>query len=206
MFIAHDHTFKRDLVLTQPVKTHYFTPENVRFYDKDGFELTPLEIEHYKENSVPLTSYLYNLACHKPWIEQVNDTSGIILDHSMILERYSFGGDAKWQLEYLSDLIPQLHKLIQTKHKWGIDFSVDYIKDGEVTDVFHLEVDSYNYDHIVELHGKATERILSIDWESGAKAIRNRKDEWQHLEGHAQSDWKAQFFGFPASEEICKVF
>lgn len=206
MFFAHPQTFSPNLTLTKPVDPMYISASNVMFYDKDGFELTPLEIEYYKTNNIPLSSCLYNLACHKPWIEQRDYSSGIILDHSMIVERYSFQGEALEQLETYAHAVPQLWKLIQTRQKWGFDFSVDYIKDGEATDVFHLEVDSYDYDHILRMHERTTNVILAIDWEDGAKTIRRYKDEWQHLEGHAQSNWKARFFGFPAAEEICKAF
>jgi hypothetical protein len=206
MFFFFEQNFDKELLLTKPVPEHWVVPERAWFYDKDGFELTPLEQVYYTANGVELTNYLYNNACHKPWVEQDNESSGIVLDHSMTLQRYAFTEEAREQLLQKVKRYPILRKLLQTRPKWGLDFSVDYIDDEEVVDVFHFEFDSYSYDRIVEMHEWATKKIKEIDWVSGAQSIKARKDEWRDLDGHSQSNWKARFFGFETSEEICKAF
>lgn len=206
MFKVHPVTFATDLTLQSPVYWRDITADDARFFDKDGFELTPLEQRYYKANGVPLTNCLHHLACHKPWIEQTDFTSGVILDHSMILERYAFGGNARAQLEKHANEIPVLWKLIHTKAKWGLDFSVDYIKDGQVLDLFHIEIDSSDWNEIMDLHSSTSHAILHEDWEQMAKDVLSKKYIWEHMDGQEQSNWKANYFGFAKSEYIQKVF
>lgn len=206
MFTVHNSTFEPTLVCSVPVSDDKFTLDCAQFYDKDGFELTPLEQALYEAAGVALTSYLYNLAAHKAWLELVDNRAGLFLDHSMILERYRFDGPVREQLKNKAVANPQLLKLLTTKSKWGIDFSLDYIADDEVTDVFHIEIDSYDLDQILAAKANAEQVILNIDWVDGAKRIRKLKDSWAHLEGHAQSNWKARYFGFTAAEDIRKAF
>lgn len=196
--------FNRNLICTTSVVPSVITVENVAYYDKDGFELTPLEIAYYQTNGIQLNTLLYNHAAQRQWV--FGETQpGVIVDHSLLLERYAFGGDARDQLMMLRHDIPELLKLIATKSKWGFDFSVDYIADDEVTDLFHIEVDSQDVDQIEEQRTAVAKVIVSTDWADAAKTLRTRKSEWQHLDGNTQSDYKARFFGFKRALFLHKV-
>jgi hypothetical protein len=206
MFTVVPSSFDQTLECTTPVHPNLITNEAMRYFDKDGFELTPLEIELYRANGVYLSDCLYNIACQKPWILQTDTSTGVTLDHSMLLQRYQVAGDARKQIETARSSIPSMVKLLATRQKWGIDFSVDYIDDTEVMDLFHVEIDSYNLEEINDIRERVASIITAIDWVDGARSVRAKKDQWQHLEGHAQSNWKARFFGFNAAEEIRKAF
>lgn len=206
MFYVVPTSFNPLPYLTIPITQVDLDCAGIQFYDKDGFELTPLEIAYYKSNHIPMNDYLYNMCCQQPWIlPTIKFGEGLSLDHSMILERYGFAGQAILQLNEARKLRPAILKILSTRRKWGIDFSLDYIMDDEVTDVFHIEIDSYSYDEILDVKACAEQVILNTDWVDGAKAIRRTKSEWAHLEGHEQSNWKAKFFGFRAAEHICKA-
>lgn len=183
------------------------TVKNLQYYDKDGFELTKLEKAIYAINGVEMNDYLHNLCSQLPWIEQISgEDQGLYLDHSMILHRFEFGGEAReWLMRHQAS-IPQMTKLIKTQPKWGIDFSLDSIVDGDVIEVFHIERDSYSLDQIMEVRENATKLIQDTDWVFIAQQFRRRRNEWQYLEGKAQQDWKAARFGISQAEMICKTF
>ena len=52
----------------------------------------------------------------------------------------------------------------------------------------------------------AEELIESTDWESGAKDVIKKIDEWYNLSSDDQSDWKAKYFGWHRAFDNKKVF
>jgi hypothetical protein len=123
----------------------------------------------------------------------------------MLLERYQFAGDAAAQLERLARANPELWKLLRTRCKWGIDFSVDYITDNCVTDVFHVEFDSQSLEQLLPIKSIVEQIVLSTDWVDAGERIRANRCQWEHLEGKEQQNWKAKYFGFNAAEILCKT-
>lgn len=207
MFTIVPSTFNSTLHLSKPIHPKTIADRNlVRFFDKDGFELTPLEREYYRANGIKLTYFLENLAAHKPWIKLTQQHPTVFLDHSMLLERYQFEGDAAKQLEIASTNHVELWKLLSVRRKWGIDFSVDYITYGCVTDVFHVEFDSQNLDQLYEVKEVVEKIVLNTDWVDAGEQIRSKHEQWRHYEGKEQQNWKARYFGFDTAEILCKTF
>jgi hypothetical protein len=204
VFTIEPSSFSPILSCTDSIDSDHITSNSIIYYDKDGFELTTLEVEYYRKNKIYLSNCLNNTACQKPWMLLTNNDSRLSIDHSMLLERYSYAGDALDQLIQHSSRILGLHRLIATKFKWGIDFSLDYIANDEVTDVIHIEIDSQHLDKMLEVKHKTETILLNTDWVNGAKTLRQLKHKWIDLEGHAQSDWKARYFGFPYAENVRK--
>lgn len=206
MFIVRSSTFDPALQISKPINVELVRDRaSILYFDKDGFELTPLEQQYYRSSGIPLTNYLWNLAAQKPWIELEVTHPSVFLDHSMLLERYEFVGDVIDQLMEEALESPELWKLIATRRKWGIDFSVDYIADRFVTDVFHVEFDSQNLDQLLEIKDTVERIVVSTDWVDAGKMIRKCHETWRHLEGKEQQNWKARYFGFDAAEVLCKT-
>lgn len=206
MFIIAPSAFDPVLHLTQPVDRGLIDNQDaIKYFDKDGFELTPLEQHYYRANGVALTNYLWNTAAQKQWIELEAPHSSVFLDHSMLLERYQFEQDAKEQLINQAHVLPELWKLITTRRKWGIDFSVDYIADKCVTDVFHIEYDSHNLEQLQAVKAVVEDIAMRTDWVDAGKSLRRLESMWRSLEGKEQQNWKARYFGFDAAEVLCKT-
>ena len=58
----------------------------------------------------------------------------------------------------------------------------------------------------MDTKAKAEELIEKTDWESGAKDVIKRIDEWYNLSSDDQSDWKAKYFGWHRAFDNKKVF
>jgi hypothetical protein len=74
---------------------------STRYFDQNGYDLCPLEQLYAHINSdVELTKYRdIRVSIHKPWFSQPDKLSGYVLNHSMILERKGYGGEALAQLK-----------------------------------------------------------------------------------------------------------
>jgi hypothetical protein len=135
----------------------------------------------------------------------------IHLNHSMLLERKGYNGEALQQLKTFARRNPLLYKVINIKPKWGLDFSLDYVgidesapelmslDDAEITafEIFHHEYDSFDYNEIINVKQKLEEKILSVNFEAAAIDLAKRKSEWFNLEFFEQSAWKCRYFGVP---------
>jgi hypothetical protein len=63
-------------------------------------------------------------------------------------------------------------------------------------EILHWEYDSDQWEPIEELRQLYEPKILSIDWEDGARQMLKRKAEWHHLSWFPQSKYKCDYFGF----------
>lgn len=211
----------------------------VALFDQNGYDLSPIEIEYAKYNIEPsreiqspkeypsliMHRNINHLSIQVPWIEQhsfdplasttpMNFVRGnvISLNHSMLLERKGYNGEALQQLKTFAKRNPLLYKVINIKPKWGLDFSLDYVGvnessselmslDGEenVTafEIFHHEYDSFDYNEIINVKQKLEAKILSTDFETAVIDLAKRKNEWFNLEFFEQSAWKCRYFGVP---------
>lgn len=164
------------------------------FYDKDGFELNVAERKFYHAMNFPIDNPILNHCCwQEPWFELEQTDQGLILDHSMFLCRCAYGGDALKQLESLKKSIPQADLLIKTKIKWGFDFALDAVVDGNLFEVIHIEYDSNDYETFKNRMIQFDYLVRHNDWQDSAKRIWALKDKWQHLKGFDQNHWKAKF-------------
>ena len=111
-------------------------------------------------------------------------------------ERKGFTGGAKEQMVEFAEKCPLVHKVLQIKPKWGLDFSIDYADaEGNVFEVLHWEWDSFDHDEIVEKKKYMDDFLQAQDFDEMALRLLDKKSEWHHLGFFEQSDYKTQFFG-----------
>ena len=173
-----------------------------KYYDKDGFELNKAELKFYEANGFPIVDCLDHLCWQEPWFELEDKNKKLILDHSMFLCRASYGGQALEQLEKFKKSVPTADLIMRTRQKWGFDFALDAVSDdGTVYEVLHIEYDNYDYVTFSDQLLLIDYKIRHTDWYDCAEQIWQKRDEWQHLSGFAQNDWKSWFlFGWRKAE------
>jgi hypothetical protein len=177
-----------------------------QYYDKDGFELNIAEQKFYSAMNFPINYPILNHTCwQEPWFELENNNLGLILDHCIFLCRASYSGKARDQLDELSKSIPYAGLLTRTKTKWGFDFALDAVRDGEVFEVLHIEYDHNNFDlfrnHMISFEWT----VRHTDWQDAADRVWQARDQWKPLKGFDQNHWKSKFLiGWNKSEILEK--
>jgi hypothetical protein len=174
-----------------------------KFYDKDGFELNQAEQKYYKVSNHPIDYPILNHKCwQEPLFELENKDNKLILDHCMVLHRCNYSGHAAYQLQKIKKDIPEAEWLLKTPQKWGFDFALDAVSpDGEIYEVLHIEYDNYDYTKFINAMISFEYTVRHTDWFNAATQILSHKDEWKHLSGFAQNDWKSNFLiGWKRSE------
>ena len=175
------------------------SPQWVEYFDQNGYRLTHLEQEYSKANNQLFVLHRDEKSLRKEWITCDNSTTGPHLNHAFLFERKGYSGAALEQLKKFAEINNQIHKLINYRGKWGIDFSMDYVDSlGNSMELLHFEYDGYELDEIEEVKDKVEEVLLRVDWIQAAKLVLERKSEWINLEFFQQSDWKTNFFGLPS--------
>ena len=204
MFTVTDATFDPTLQVENRVSNDVFTEQYIRYFDNDGFELSYLEQEYYRENNVSINTLLNHTCDQTEWIRC--DNSLFKLDHSLLLHRRSFVGEAREQLIKYKSQFPQLDKYIRLTPKWGLDFALEYYHGKTSLEVIHFENDYPSYEQALEVKLKLEEKILITDWIHFVQKLIWYKDKWETLPGMQQNDWKAEFWGLNRAEETIKSF
>ena len=176
--------------------------EDFQYYDKDGFELNGAEQKFYQAMGYPINYSILNHHCwQEPWFELERDDQGLILDHSMFLCRCSYSGAAREQLEDIKKTQPLADYLLKTRNKWGYDFALDAVREGQTFEVLHIEYDHTDYSSFVDHMLNFDWIVRHTDWQDAADRVWQRRDNWQHLVGFDQNHWKSQFIlGWSKSE------
>jgi len=160
----------------------------------NGFELTELEIEFIKANNGKF--YSNNVRVQKnDWINQLDTKEGVILNHSFMLYRRSYNGEAGYQMQKMVLRDPRINRILKQTPRWGLDVSLEYIDNDTVFEIIHWEYDTGSYEEIEELRQKYEPLFLNTDWQDGAKEIFKRKDKWINLGFFSQSKYKCKYFG-----------
>lgn len=192
MFRRHDVTLMSNPVCRNAAPA--VTVEDFQYYDKDGFELNKAEQKFYARMNFPIHYPILNHTCwQEPWFELEREDQGLILDHSMFLCRCSYAGAARSQLESLVKTAPKASLLLNTKIKWGFDFALDAHRDGEIFEVLHIEYDHISYEHFSQKMMVFDYTVRHTDWYDAADRVWANRDQWQHLQGFDQNNWKAQY-------------
>jgi hypothetical protein len=179
------------------------SPAPLRLFDQNGYDLSPMEqmyaIYNVKESNLPQTHrHDQHISLQKDWFTQKPKLSGCVLNHALLFERKGYAGEARAQLEFLSQYNPLFHKLLSIQPKWGIDFSLDYVDhQGECFEVLHYEHDQFDYPTILTIKKCIEDKILSTPFDEVAQDLIQRKEESMHLEFFDQSDWKCRYFDIP---------
>lgn len=193
MFRRHQVTLMSNPYCTKRVEGLFDL--DFRYYDKDGFELNLAEQKFYSVMGYPINYHILNHRCwQEPWFELENKTPNLILDHSMFLCRCRYVGEAEHQLLALRNTIPQADMLLRTKQKWGFDFALDAVsEDGTIFEVLHIEYDHCDYDFFKNRMLRFEWTVRHTDWVAAADSIWAARDQWQHLTGFDQNNWKSKY-------------
>ena len=166
--------------------------EDFLYYDKDGFELNRAEQKYYTIMGHSINRCLNHPTYTKNWYTSTDPK--LIIDHSLVLFRCEYRGDALRQLKELKKSVPQAGLLIKTRAKWGFDFALDSVDhNGDIFEVLHIEYDTNVFSQFCHQLNLIQEKIDKIDWYSAADSILQNRDKWESLQGFAQNDWKAKF-------------
>lgn len=204
MFNITKNNFNKQLILENRVSNDYFTNQYIAYFDNDGFELSYLEQEYYREHNVPLTSILNHQSNQFSWIEC--DDSNFKIDHCTLSQRWSFEGEAKQQLQSNLHKFPQLIKFINLKPKWGLDFALEYYDNDRFLEVLHFEMDYNNYEEAVEAKQWFENKIIQTDWLLFTSMLLSTEDDWGILKGMEQNNWKARLWGLDKAELTLKTW
>lgn len=197
-------SFNEKLHLTAPVCVESFTEHNIQYFDNDGFELCGLEYDYYKTNGIELTNVLNHMCNQRTWLQCTDQH--FKLDHSLILQRWDFQGKARRQLQEFKSKFPQLNKYLKITPKWGIDFALDYYDNETFIEVMHVETDYRSYEKAIEAKNMFENKILNTDWKDFVNSLLHYKQEWEHLTGFQQNDWKAVYWGLQKAEITEKAY
>ena len=196
MITIHPIVHHVNLKITNPIEDEHLTNSSLtEFFDKDGYELTLLEKLYYKSQGFRVVPYTaYHPGLFEQWIEF--DHPNLKVDHSCALYRCSFDGDALKQLQQYRSQNYRLGWLADVKHKWGLDFNLDYCDETRSLEVIHIEADAPTLDLILEEQYKIEQLVKNTDWVDAANRVWNLREEWMNLKGwYAQAHWKATYFG-----------
>lgn len=195
------------LKLSKPIAKAALQPERLKYFDKDGFELTPLEQAIYKKHNIPLGEHLYHHCCQLDWfVQDEQPQKGLVVDHSMILHRFSISGELRDQIEQQAKTQPVFKKLLALQEKWGVDLSLEFLDEHGVTEVFHAEVDSRDRDEVQAIKERLENLVFNTNWKDVAREIQGRRAEWNHLSADDQNDWRAALLGFKRAYDVKKVW
>ena len=198
-----ENKFNPNPYYDQPIKaelTDNFVknlPSMIDTFDQNGFDLTNLERLYakkmdYKIKKVRTTHWVLK----EDWFTAEPTDRGCHINHAVIFERKGFTGAAKQQMEEFAEKCPLVHKVLQIRPKWGLDFSIDQADaEGNVFEVLHWEWDSFNFEEIQEKKKYMDDFLQTQDFDEMALRLLDKKSEWHHLGFFEQSDYKTNFFG-----------
>ena len=185
-----------------PIKgqTENFTkilPKMIDTFDQNGFDLTNLERLYAKKMGMKIRKVrTTHWVLKDDWFTSEPVDRGCHINHAVLFERKGFTGPAKEQMEQFAEKCPLVHKVLQIRPKWGLDFSIDYADaEGNVFEVLHWEWDSFDYKEIKEKKKYMDDFLQAQDFDEMALRLLDKKSEWHHLGFFEQSDYKTQFFG-----------
>ena len=181
---------------SQPCDAESLSDDPTYLMGPNGFDLTELEVSLVRANHGRLYRDTVN-AQKDEWIAQDPAVcSGVVLNHSYLLYRRAYVGDAESQLWNLAQTDPRIHRVLQQRPRWGLDISLEYIQaDGTMFEILHWEYDTDSWADVEEKRQQYQHQFLNTDWEYGAQQLLARKSEWHHLGWFPQSQYKCEYFG-----------
>lgn len=217
IFKINEINVPKSLYISSPIPDDedIFLSTELNNFDREGYQLLPLEQLYYSQNSITLTNTeVANVvnkkesswfAATQTWITLENAKEGYFLDHAFCLFRLGFEGEAKEQLMRWSEKRPELKRLFNIKPKMGIDFCLDYI-DETAIELLHLEWDYNTVQDFLSDKEKLESQIVSKDWDIYTKWVKDTKEEWVNLDSDNQGNFKSKFFDFNSAMRLLKTF
>jgi hypothetical protein len=204
--------------LTVPINwsdDQFFSCQLTQF-DREGYELLPIEQAYYEAAGFSL--HKESVLAHESgqgtegwqaicsdWVVQEKQHPNLFLDHSLVVHRLAFGGEALKQIQHYSEQRPELAKLIHTKTKWGHDFCLDWIDEDGVTEIIHWEWDFRDFKEY-EWHRKYAENlVIHTDWIEHSKYILNKFKGVHNMISEHIGDLKAKELGMSKAFRLYKT-
>lgn len=185
-------------------------------FDREGYELLPIEQEYYKANDIIL--HEEKVFAHESgnangwsaviqkWFQQTDTSSVFKLDHSFCVVRYAFAGEALKQIQNASKRRPELSKLFNIIPKWGHDFCVDYVTPDRSYELIHWEWDFRTHD-LFDIHRDTMEQIVTkTNWEEINNCVLTYKNNERDFTADVEGDFKANLFGLHKAFRLYKSF
>lgn len=171
------------------------------FFDRFGYELTYIESLYHQCNKIPghvlvPGSPTDAAACIQDWMIQEEVHPHIFLDHCHLNTRYAYEGEALEQLKRLSAKYPRLVKILNIKPKYMVDFCVDYIIDGKVVELMHIEHDFHDYSQFKSHIAYCEVLIAETNWSKAYRELKPFFENEYDYDEYAQAQYKAKYFGF----------
>ena len=202
MITLTDSQFYTNRTWTKPINWDSLpsnSSELVELFDQNGYRLTKLESHYAGANGHPIVNHRYEVSLRQDWFIDDKPSTGPHLNHAYLFERKGYTGEALEQLKEFAKENHLVHKLINYKGKWGVDFSMDYVdSQGNSMEILHFEYDSYNFNEVKDVKRIVEEKVARVDWNLAAQILLEKKHEWIDLEFFEQSKYKTDFFGLPA--------
>jgi hypothetical protein len=185
-------------------------------FDREGYELLPIEQEYYKASGISLHAekvLAYESgnsdgwhAFIQPWFVQKNKKSFFRLDHSFCLTRYKLGGKAREQVAKFAKKRPELNKLLCSRAKWGADFCVDFVTKNTCMELIHWEWDFLSGQELLDHCKIMEERVAFTDWDNILNSITVLKmNNVCDIEAEIEGNFKAALFGLPKAFRLYKT-
>ena len=194
-----NNQFNSDPYFRSPIDQESLpSAEQTELFDQNGYDLTPLERLYAEANGQAGRWHRPNhYALKSDWfIDEENSVTGAHINHALLFERKGYAGAALAQLEGWARHNNLIYKIVKMRPKWGMDISVDYVDTtGNVFELLHWEYDGFDCQEITTKKIAIEKFLLSVDWDSAAAEMIQRKSEWHHLGFFEQSAWKTKFFG-----------
>jgi hypothetical protein len=218
VFKILDTNLSSKLELNIPInwsKDQFFSCQLTQF-DREGYELLPIEQEYYKAAGFNL--HKEDVLAHESgqgdqgwqaicnnWVVQTQQHPNIFLDHSLVVHRLGFGGEALEQIKHYSEYRPELAKLIHTKTKWGHDFCLDWIDEDGVTEIIHWEWDFRNFEEY-DKHRQYVEKLITdTNWITHSKHILDKFKGVHNMISEQIGDLKAKELGLSKAFRLFKT-
>lgn len=202
MITLTDNKFYTNRTWTKPINWDSLpsnSSELVELFDQNGYRLTKLESHYAGANGHPTVNHRYEVSLRQDWFVDDKPSTGPHLNHAYLFERKGYAAEALEQLKEFAKENHLIHKLVNYKGKWGVDFSMDYVDSkGNSMELLHFEYDSYSFSEIQDVKGIVEETLARTDWDLVAQILLEKKHEWIDLEFFEQSKYKTDFFGLPA--------
>ena len=204
MLTVTNNKFIQHAVIDTPVRDDYFSQYNIQHFDNDGFQLNRLEQLYYEASGIQTQECLGVTAAQYDWYKI--DHPNFILDHSLVITRCRYSGQALEQLTEHSKQFPYLRKYLNIQPKWGLDFALEYYDADGYLEVLHIEQDYDIFKLAQESKDKLEYYLNKTDWDMFVRDLKAKRNVWQNLQGMKRNDWKAQYWGLDKAETTLKVF
>jgi len=207
----------KDIYLSKPIQNEeLLLKADISNFDREGYELLPIEQEFYKENGLILTfkdvfakESGNDNGWHsviQQWAYQEREDDIFLLDHSFCVFRFGYSGEAHKQLEKMSRFNRQLLKILSTRPKYGIDFCLDALLLDSAVEVCHFEWDFIKFDEFSEILRYFEKILIRVDWHDILSTILDYSAKIKDFHADDEGNFKTKLIGILPAFNLLKSF